>query len=246
MTENTKFVINSSPSSAAYLRQCTGSALVPIMACRQFGLLSDNRPIVEADIRMPSDDFSSTFREYIITPIDNHASKGSRLMDLIRKWIIWWMTGTHRRFDKSPTTVPASRDRLKEIICIKKNYSLHWNLNSVLVSLMWQRRCSNHRSTLSILFTLINAVNQQKMSNFWLANSTAANQSGLHHKCVWDHVFEICFKYKVTYCSWLISECHLYHDLYGKWERCIILFAYLWTVFDPLQLTPLKFIAHKK
>ena len=72
-----------------------------------------------ANIGMPGDDISQ-FREYVISPIDNFASKGSRLMDVIRKWIIRWMNGTHQMLEKSPTTVQASPDRLQETISVTR------------------------------------------------------------------------------------------------------------------------------
>ena len=39
-------IVNSSPLSAAYMRQGTGSALVPIMACRLFGAKPLFRPML--------------------------------------------------------------------------------------------------------------------------------------------------------------------------------------------------------
>ena len=39
-------VVNSSPPSAAYMRQSIGSALVQIMACRLFGAKSLSKPML--------------------------------------------------------------------------------------------------------------------------------------------------------------------------------------------------------
>ena len=41
-----KNIFNSSPPSAAYMRQCIGSALIEIMACRLFGTQPLSQPML--------------------------------------------------------------------------------------------------------------------------------------------------------------------------------------------------------